>query len=156
MKMGKLLFSLLFVAVMFHSCAKEYSSEHYLGARGSWEFANSNLNYSGSVKDIHQNTGLGTQSIFINGISANGSEIFQLSISADTLKPGSYSSSLFQCVFSYTNSSKTLYKANSKNGEFTVTILSIDDLKVTGTFSGFAIDESGNTIEITNGKFMVE
>lgn len=156
MKIGKLLFSLLSVAVMFHSCAKEYSSERYMGARGSWEFTNGNQNYSGIMQDIHKNSGLGAQSIFINGISNNGSEIFRLTISADTLQPGTYSSTLFQCIFSYTKSGKDIYTANSETGEFIVTILSIDELKITGTFSGSALDESGNTIEITNGKFTVE
>jgi len=157
MKTFKMVLSVLFAALLLAACTKEYSSESYLGPKGSWEFMNGTSKYSGSLNEIHQNSGLGTQSVSVKGKSDNGSRIFQLSVSTSELKPGTYLISLGQCAFSYTdNSGKTIYQANKDAGEFTITILTIGTEKITGTFSGTVIDESSNAVEIASGKFTVE
>lgn len=157
MKTFKIVLSGLFAAVLLSACTKEYSSESYLGPKGTWEFMNGSSKYAGSLNEIHQNTGLGAQSVSVKGRSDNGSGIFQLSVFSAVLKPGTYFISQGQCAFSFTdNSGKIIYQANKDIGEFTITILTIGTENITGIFSGAVRDESANTIEITSGKFSVE
>lgn len=155
MKFFKLSFYILVVTVLFNSCKKEYSSEHLLDPIGSWEFREGSL-YSGYLDNFHTSTGVGSNAQLLTGKTFDNSASFELKLFTDSLKPGTYSASQFQCSFLYSSGGKTIYEANGMIGEFIVNITTIDSTHITGTFSGTAADKSSNLVQISEGKFTIQ
>ena len=154
MKLFKLSFFAAIVAMIFISCAKEYSSEQLRPATGSWEFTNGSLHYAGYLDTVYQTKGMGSNVMYIIGKTDDGSQFFQLKLFGNSFAPGAYYASQYQSSFNYRVPAKTIYTANAfSGGEFTVNLTLLDSSKIEGTFSGSAVDSTNNLIQITNGKF---
>jgi hypothetical protein len=153
MKLFKLSFFALIVAMIFVSCAKEYSSEIMRPATGSWEFTNGSLSYQGFLDTVYETKGIGSNALYIIGKSDDGSQYFRLKLFGNSFAPGTYYASQSQVLFNYSSPAKTIYDANALIGEFTVDVTVLDSAKIQGTFSGTARDSANNLIQITNGKF---
>lgn len=153
MKLFKLSFFALIVAMIFISCAKEYSSEIMRPATGSWEFTNGGSHYAGYLDTVYQTKGIGSNVMYILGKTDDGSQYFQLKLYGNSFAPGTYNASQYQASFNYSVPGKTIYDANALIGEFTVDLTILDSTKIQGTFSGTARDSTDNLIQITDGKF---
>jgi hypothetical protein len=153
MKNFKLSFLVLVLATVVASCAKEYSSEQLRPATGNWQFSNAGINYSGYLDTIYQTIGTGSNVLYILGKSDDGSQYFKLKLYGNSFSPGSYYASQYQSSFNYSVPAKTIYDANTLNGEFVVNLTVLDSVNIQGTFSGTARDSADNLIQITNGKF---
>jgi len=153
MKLFKFYFVALIVAMIFLSCAKEYSSEVMRPATGNWEFTNGGLHYAGYLDTVYQTKGIGSNVMYILGKTDDGSQYFQLKLYDSAFAPGTYNASQYRASFNYSAAAKTIYDANALIGEFTVNLGLIDSSKIQGTFSGTARDSANNLIQITNGKF---
>ncbi len=153
MKFLKFSFFAILLASMFFSCGKEYSSEQLIPAEGDWEFTNGNVKYSGYLDTVYQTFGSGSNVLYIQGKSNDGSQSFLLKLYDNTFAPGTYYASQFQNSFSYNLPNQIIYQANESIGEFVVNLNTLDSTKIEGTFSGTAEDSTEKTIQITNGKF---
>jgi hypothetical protein len=155
MKTFRIVFYTFLIAVLFNSCAKEYSSEILAAPTGSWEFTSGSSNYSGYVTDFHTNGGTPNQYSF-TGKSRDGKQTFLLFLYADSLTTGTYSASQFQTSLSYTDlNGSQIYSANRQVGEFMVNVLSVEGNIIDMTFSGTAADANGNQVQIINGKLSI-
>jgi hypothetical protein len=155
MKTIRIVLYTFLIAVLLNSCAKEYSSEVMTAPTGLWQFSNGNTTYSGYISDFHVNAGNPNQYSF-TGKTKDGSENFLLYLYADTLTIGPYYASQFQASLSFTDiSGASIYSANQQEGEFIVNVNSVDSTNFNATFSGTALDASGNQIQITNGKLTI-
>jgi len=155
MKFLKLL-PVLFFVVLLNSCKKEYSNENLMAPIGSWQFVNAGATYSGYLDDFHASAGnVGSNAQSISGKTFDNSASFQLKFYTDSLRSGTYSTSLAQCTFLYSSNGQTIYEANQVIGEFIINVTVIDSTNITGTFSGTVADKASNSVQITNGQFAI-
>ncbi|MDP4283867.1 MAG: hypothetical protein Q8891_05555 [Bacteroidota bacterium] len=155
MKFFKIILALFVAAIFFNACQKDYSIENN-GLKlhsGTWQFTENTHSFAGNMDSAFLVTNGATNELHLNGTSSDGSQNFNMVLYADTFKMGSYKASLFQSSFNYTTTAKTIYQANQLVGEFIVNITSLASNLVSGTFSGTALDSSGNLVNITLGKF---
>lgn len=155
MKTLRSIFYLFLVVVLFHSCAKEYSSEVMAAPSGSWQFTAEGTTYSGYMTDFHTNMGSPNQYSF-SGKTRDGKQTFLLNIYSTELTTRTYLASQFEVTFNFSDQLGTsLYNANSQTGEFTVNVTAADSTHIDASFSGVASDENGNDIQITNGQLKI-
>src|SRR5690606_37448204 len=94
----------------------------------------------------------GSRELHLLGTSAEGNDQFSIILFADTITTGTYKTSLFQSVFTYSNNG-IIYQANQNTGELTITITSINANLVIGSFSGMALDSLNTSRRLFDGKF---
>ena len=156
MKILKITFYTLFIIAFLAACKKEFSLEdiNIFVPGGTWEFQEGGTQYGGNVdSSFIEGTGA-TKSLTIEGKSLSGAENFSIILYAtDSFTVGSYSASVSEAEFEYFTSSKTIFQGDFLTGEFTVNITSISNNTITGTFSGQVEDSTGNSKQITLGKF---
>ncbi|MEO9071041.1 MAG: hypothetical protein ABI261_08395 [Ginsengibacter sp.] len=155
MKHLRIVFSILVVAIILNACRKEYSVENTFKTTisGSWQFSNGSTKYSGNMDTVYQTTAGSTNELFLIGSTANGSQTFSMHLYADSFKIGSYKASAFQSSFTYSSTTESIYQASQLISEFVVNITSINTNSISGTFSGTALDSTGNLIQLTSGSF---
>ena len=155
MKFIKIIFVVFIASLFFYACKKEFSIEagNISNAVGTWEFSDSSVLYSGNMDSVSIITTGVTRELHLDGKSLDETQNFHMVLYADSFQTGAYKASLFQSTFDYSEGSKTIYKATQLNGEFIVNITTINNSEIEGTFSGIAKDSSGNTTNISNGKF---
>ena len=149
-----LLFSLL--VILLASCRKEYSIENHNNtlAAGNWQFTEGGKEFAGDMDTTFIIDGNSANELHLVGTSNDGSQSFHMVLyTADSFKAGTYLASAYQSSFEYGSVVPPLYAAGQLNGQFTVTITSINESLVTGTFSGKAVKNGQDTVEITNGMF---
>ena len=149
------LFGLLLTTLMW-SCQKEYSLEgsNIKLPAGTWQFNDSTRLFKGNMDTAYVDTSAPTKILFLTGTSLNGLETFSLRLySVDSFKVGTYKGSLSENDFNYFSSAGSLYQANLLTGEFIVSVTVLSNNRITGTFTGMALDSAGNTKTITLGKF---
>ena len=148
---------LLLTALLFNACQKEYSNENgnLVVPSGTWQFKDSSKLFIGNMDSatLAFSSQTNMQELHLLGTSTNGLQKFDMQLYADTIQAGTYKASLYQSIFNYTQSIKTIYQANQLIGEFTVVITSFNGTVVSGTFSGAATDSSGTLKQLTEGKF---
>jgi hypothetical protein len=155
MKTFRFVFYIFLIAVIFNSCAKEYSSEVKAAPTGLWQFSSGNTTYSGYISDFHVNGGNPNQYSFA-GKTKDGSQNFLLYLYADSLVAGTYKASEFKATLSYTDlNNQPIYSANQQVGEFIVNVALVESTTIELTFSGTALDAKGNLVQITNGKLSI-
>jgi len=144
----------LAMAVLLFSCKKEYSIETGSSlAVGDWHFKDSAKEFKGLMDTAYIDRTNPTQELHLIGTSNDGTQQFHLILYADSFKVGSYKASAFQSSFDYLTSSSKIYEAGQLNGEFVVKINTINQSLVTGTFSGSAIKNGTEPVQITDGQF---
>lgn len=156
MKILKVCIAILFTTALFTSCQKEYSLEgvNVKVPVGSWQFKDSLRQFTGVIDTAYIDSSANTKKLHLIGTSSLGTENFTLELfSSENFKAGTYRASLSEAELNYFTSTKTIYEADQLTGEFIVNITSFGDNKIAGTFSGLALDSSGNLKEITVGKF---
>ena len=142
------------LAVSFISCKKELSIEN--GGQlaiGDWQFKDSSKEYKGLIDTAYIDASNPTHELHLIGTSNDGLQQFHLVIYADSFNVGTYKASTFQSSFDYTSNANTIYEAGQLNGEFIVKITSINKSLVTGTFSGSALKNGSQAVQLTNGQF---
>ncbi len=148
--------SLTFLTILFlAACQKEKSIEDGgISAVGSWQFTESGKLYTGNVDSaVLSNAGV-TKTLKIRGATANRAQKFSIVLSSATnFAPGAYLASLSQAEFRYFTQAKTIFQGDLLTGELIVTITSLANNKIEGTFSGQAKDSAGNIVQILLGKF---
>jgi hypothetical protein len=146
----------LLACILISSCAKEYSSEIAIPRNGIWQFSKGNAQYAGYVQSIYVTNGGNSNQLVLLGKSNDGSQTFQLTVYADTIKIGTYKASQFQSSLFYGTSQIPIYRAGEQYGEFIVNLTKLDSTSILGNFSGTVQDSSYNSMQITNGKFQVQ
>jgi len=143
------------ISVLF-ACRKEKSIENPNEipiTEQQWSFNAAGSSYNGPMDSAYLRAlGIGN-SLSMSGTSADGKGIISLQvISPGAIIKGDYKNP--QVLFVYSEGSKVLYQSSSdETDDFTITIVSIDSLSVTGTFSGVAIDSQGVKQTLSEGKF---
>lgn len=155
MKILKIVAVIIVATILLYACKKEFSIEagQISTSAGTWEFADSSILYNGDIDSVSiASTGV-TKELHLDGKSKDGTQDFRMVLFADSFQVGTYKASLFQTTFDYSSASQPIYKATQLNGEFVVNVTTINNTTIEGTFSGTAIDSSGKSTTITNGKF---
>lgn len=145
-----------FLAILFlASCQKEKSIEDGgIAAVGSWQFTESGTLYTGNVDEAVLSTAGVTKTLTITGATSNQAQQFSIILSSTTsFAPGSYKASLSQAEFKYFTQAKTIFEGDFLTGEFIVTITSLANNAIAGTFSGQAKDSTGTPVQILSGTF---
>ena len=148
-------FLILFTGItLLNSCAKEFSLESngIKTPAGNWEFKDSTTEFSGTMDTAFISGNSGSRELHLLGTSAEGNDQFSIILFADTITTGTYKTSLFQSVFTYSNNG-IIYQANQNTGELTITITSINANLVIGSFSGMALDSLNTSRRLFDGKF---
>jgi hypothetical protein len=156
MKILKIIFCTLSIIAFLASCKKEFSLENanLFVPGGTWEFQEDAIQYGGNVDSSFIESTGSTKTLTIEGKSSGGGEKFLITLFAtDSFTVGSYKASISEAEFNYSTSAKTIFEGNFLTGEFTVNITSISNNLIIGTFSGEVLDSTGNTKQITLGKF---
>ncbi|MEO6188347.1 MAG: hypothetical protein ABIO82_06230 [Ginsengibacter sp.] len=155
MKTGKIAFYFLLSVLFFSSCQKEYSVEGGRGfaQKGTWEFRDGGTLFQGNMDTAFISNPGSTPELHLIGKSLDGTQTFNLVLYASNFATGIYKASLFQTTFDYASAANQLYRANQLIGEFVVTITSFSNNQISGSFSGSALDASGNDVQLTQGKF---
>lgn len=142
------------LAVSFISCKKEFSIENGGQlASGDWQFKDSSKEYKGLIDTAYIDASNSTHELHLIGTSNDGQQQFHLVMYADSFKVGTYKASAFQSSFDYNSGVNIIYEAGQLNGEFIVKITSINKSLVTGTFSGNALKNDSEIVQLTNGLF---
>jgi hypothetical protein len=156
MKILKFVFFSFLVIVSIASCKKEYSLENgnLIQSAGTWSFQEGGSQYTGNVDSSFIEDAGGTKILTIEGKSSGGGENFSIALfSTGSFQVGTYLASLSEVEFDYSTTAKTIYEGDFLTGEFTVTITSLSNNIISGTFSGSVEDSTGNTKQITLGTF---
>lgn len=140
---------------IFSACSKEYSIEGGFSKMpvGSWEFKDSIHFYTGNMDTAYIVSGQTQQELHLLGTNMDGSQQFDMVLYADSITKGTYKASLFQVTFDFTSGSESIFEASQLIGEFSVTITSISDKIVLGTFLGVAQDSAKQVRSLFDGKF---
>lgn len=155
----KKLWLLPFLFLTIFSCRKEYSVENQDNnplAAGNWQFKEGGTQFAGDIDTAFISDANQLKELHLMGTSNDGTQQFNLILFGNSFTPGSYKASAFQVTFQYGNSVPLLYDASQLNGEFIVTITSINDAMVTGTFSGTALKGDSVAVNIVEGVFKAE
>jgi hypothetical protein len=142
--------------VLLFACTKETSLE---GGElkpiedPGWEFKDSGVLFEGSIDTAVITQQGQLEGIAMQGISSDGTGQLYLQIIGDApLEPGTFNSE--QVIFEYYVGGVLFYTSlTGAPTNFTLTVTGLDSVSVTGTFSGDVVDASGNTRNITDGKF---
>ena len=157
MKNFKIPAALVLFTTLFYSCQKEYSFEGVVTPPGTWQFNDDTKLYTGNIDTAYIETSGTTKTLRLIGRSStDNKQNFLLQLYAtDSFTVGTYTASLFQTDFQYYTQATTLYQADALtgNGQFTVTITSIGNNSVTGTFAGESEDSTSAVKPLTLGKF---
>ncbi len=156
MKILKIIFFAALVIAFFSSCQKEYSVEVGGGnSSGTWEFQESTVQYKGNIDSaVIEDIGGGIKILKLAGKELTGQPNFSIRLFAiDSFVVGSYRASIAESEFKYFTLVKTIFEADFLNGEFIVSITSLSNNRIEGTFAGQAVDSSGSATQITLGKF---
>lgn len=144
----------LVLAVSFISCKKEFSIENGGQlATGDWQFKDSSKDYKGLIDTAYIDASNATHELHLIGTSNDGLQQFHLVIYADSFKVGTYKASTFQSSLDYSSGVNSIYEAGQLNGEFIVKITSINKSLVTGSFSGSALKDGSQIVQLTDGQF---
>lgn len=155
------LISLHFFAVIFALCAligcsKEYSVE--TGTQtvsGVWEFSDGNEHFQGGIDSAYVVRSASIKELHLEGHHYTSREKFHLVIYADTFLPGTYRASDYQAALDYGIPPIRRYAADQTIGEFLIRISTINQTVITGTFSGKALKDEDELVDLTDGKFRV-
>ena len=143
--------------VLLNACQKEHSQEGngLVVPTGTWQFNDNTQLFAGNVDSayIDSTSSLNTKILHLIGTSLDGSQSFNLELYASSFTTGTYKASLFQSTFQYSASGSNLYQVSQLIGEFLVTITSLSNTQISGTFSGSAMNASNTIKQLTNGKF---
>lgn len=145
------------LAAVFTSCKKEYSIEN-VGSKGelpfgNWQFSEGGTDFAGTIDTTYIKDGGSIKEMHLVGKSNDGTQGFHLVIFANDFVPGSYKASAYQSSFEYGSASPLLYSASQLTGEFIVNITSINEELITGTFSGAALKNGQDTVQVITGLF---
>lgn len=147
---------LAMLVLLIASCRKEYSIENYNNniAAGNWQFAEGGKEFAGNMDTTYIVDAGSTKELHLIGTSNDGSQSFHMVLyAADTFKTGTYKSSAYQTSFEYGSGFPKLYAAGQLYGEFIVKITSVNQNLITGTFSGKALKNDKDTVDIIDGMF---
>lgn len=143
--------------VLLNACQKEYSIEGngLIVPTGTWQFNDSSRLFAGNIDSayIDSSISVNTKILHLIGKSLDGSQNFNMELYANSFAPGIYKASLFQSTFQYTSGGSNIYQADQLIGEFVVTITSLTNTQISGTFSGSAMNAVSVVKQLTNGKF---
>lgn len=148
---------LAMLATVFASCKKEYSVEN-IGSKGTlptgnWQFSEGGTAFAGTIDTTYIKDGGSVKEMHLVGKSNDGTQAFHLVMYASDFVTGAYKASAYQSSFEYGSSVPALYSASQLIGEFIVNITSINQSLITGTFSGTAVKNAQDTIQIITGVF---
>jgi len=129
----------------------------------AWKFSvDSGSTFNGPIDSAFlKDTTFGTFLVIVGSTVATGDSAFVLSVPTNNsvIAPGTYTTATTSVFYLFDlPASAYIYSANfttAPGSVVTITVNSYDPVTkiVTGTFSGTAKDEAGNTITITNGSF---
>ncbi len=156
-KYFRIVLFLTMLTTLFASCKKEYSIEN-AGIKGplptgNWQFSEGGTDYAGSIDTVYIKDGGSVKEMHLVGKSNDGTQSFHLVIFANDFVKGTYKASAYQSTFEYGSGAPSLYSANQLNGEFLINITSINQSLITGTFSGTAVKNARDTVQIVTGMF---
>lgn len=143
--------SLLF----FISCSKEKSYEGKPFVPGElndqWEFREAGVLFKGNFTDVFKQTQGDMEAITLQGTSDPAGGLIFIQIIGEPILPGEYTGD--QGVFQYVVNGEVKYGSSSSGNNFSIKILSVENGKIKGEFSGKVTDQDGNEFTITDGKF---
>ena len=145
---------LAILAGVLAACQKEVSFETGTGATGpaGWEFKEAGVQFKGPLDTAYYSSNGGITVLTLEGTSTDGKDAFYMEIFGTSITAGTYSTPVV--FFEYSSNGTILYTNDPLAvNKFSVTITRIDDVSVTGTFTGEVKDSSGNIKTITDGKF---
>ena len=158
----------LFATLVLFACKKEYSQEGGNGPNpidttngppvpAEWEFTQNGIRYHGPVDTAFLSVQGNGQIIIATGSSGNSSEQIYLyirSISGPIRAGETYATTQEQLKFTYKNGQQTIFSAiPAMGGEIYLTVTSVADDRIVGTFNGLARDANGRPAQIVDGKF---
>jgi len=136
------------------ACKKERSFEDPRSTpiiNRQWQFNEAGSTFSGPMDSGYIRTIGVANSLSMSGTSTDGKGTISLQIlSTGAITRGDYKNP--QVLFQYSQNGSSIFQS-SNTDNFTITIISIDSLSVTGTFSGIITDSSANKQTISEGKF---
>ncbi len=145
------------VAAILASCRKEYSVENAGSAgtlpTGNWQFSEAGTEYAGTIDTVYIKNGGSVKEMHLVGKSNDGTQSFHLVIFANNFTTGTYKASTYQTSFEYGSAAPLLYSAGQLTGEFIVNVTSINAELITGTFSGAAVKNGQDIVQIISGVF---
>src|SRR5690606_15215978 len=87
----------------------------------------------------------------LQGTSDPAGGLIFIQIIGEPILPGEYTGD--QGVFQYVVNGEVKYGSSSSGNNFSIKILSVENGKIKGEFSGKVTDQEGNEFTITDGKF---
>lgn len=140
--------------ILLFACQKELSLENGELVTGSqWSFKEGASTFKGLVDTAYITDVSGAQALSIEGATGDGQGSLVIQIfSTSALKPGVYKTPAAFLDYSVAGSSEYLNDITAID-KFTVTIVTLDSVSVSGTFSGEVLDKTNATKTITEGKF---
>lgn len=140
--------------ILFFACQKELSLENAGQITGSqWSFKEGSSEFKGPVDTAYLTDIPGGQTLSIEGSSVDGKGVFVIQVFTNsTIKPGVFKTPNVFFNYEISGSSEYLNDVTALD-KFTVTIITLDSVSVTGTFSGEVLDKTTNVKTVTEGKF---
>lgn len=144
------------LALLLFACRKEKSAENGRlpgSDTAQWEFTQGSIMYEGDITSAAMQPVNGVNTLSLVGTETDNEQAaFVLQIFDNNIEPGDYHNP--NIFFQYSLEGAVVYQNTPlQNHEFTVTINSVDEEMVSGTFFGTVQDAQGGEITITNGKF---
>lgn len=148
----------LFLLPLLLGCSKEHSIETggVSNTSGTYEFSEGGTVYKGNIDSSYIVSGNSVNELHIIGHPAAGNDEFHLILySPDSFGAGTYDAATFNSAFDYGSQPVLLYTAGQSIGVFSVTVTASDETLITGDFSGQALKEGTDMVNITDGNFRV-
>lgn len=135
---------------MFFSCKKDHSREGTPPPEHAWQFFEFERQFGGPVDSATLETSGAGETLEVFGTSSGESGgKFYLKFQDDNIVPGVYEKE--GIAFQYEDGTEFL--STSDTSRLILTITSISDSQITGSFSGIVTDRLGARHEISNGDF---
>lgn len=144
------------IPVLLFSCSKEHSIETggINSATGTYEFTEGGTVYRGNIDSTYTKEGNSVNELHIIGHPSGGGDEFHLILFSDGLfDVGTYEASAFNSAFDYGSLPLLLYTAGQTIGDFEVNLTTSESNLITGTFSGKALKNGTDLVDITAGSF---
>ena len=116
-----------------------------------WRFEVGTQAYSGSVDVIRIDSVGGAAMLTVSGVDAAGKGRIALQVVAIDLAPGTYQAP--SVSFVYTEDANPVYQSDGSAGNFSITLSTVNENEVVGTFSGTIQSTDSSTATLSNGSF---
>lgn len=116
-----------------------------------WRFEVGAKAYSGSVDVVRIDSVSGAAMLTVSGMDAAGKGRITLQVVAADLAPGTYLAP--SIAFAYTEDANPVYQSDGSAGDFSITLSTVNENEVAGTFSGTIRLTDSSTATLSNGSF---